>query len=75
MVQSERPSGAATLRFDDNRVKEQIKRIQEYVWARHVDGSDSYDHSIGEDDAIQTLDSFYSGIGNRNSIGSRNGSP
>lgn len=67
MDQSERPSGAATLRFDDNRVKEQIKRIQEYVWARHVDGSDNYDHSIGEEDAIQTLDAFYSGIGNRNS--------
>ncbi|MEM8883800.1 MAG: SUMF1/EgtB/PvdO family nonheme iron enzyme [Planctomycetota bacterium] len=48
-------------------MKEQIKRIQEYVWARHVDGSDNYDHSIGEEEAIQTLDAFYSGIGNRNS--------
>ena len=67
MESSERPSGATALRFDDNRVKEQIKRIQEYVWARHVDGSDNYDHSIEEEDAIQTLDSFYSGIGNRNS--------
>jgi len=67
MDQPERNGGAATLRFDDNRVKEQIKRIQEYVWARHVDGSDNYDHSIDQDEAIQTLDSFYSGIGNRNS--------
>ena len=67
MNQSQRQSGAATLGFNENRVKDQIKRIQEYVWARHVDGSDSYDHSISEDEAIQTLDSFYSGIGNRNS--------
>jgi len=67
MDSSERPSGATALRFDDNRVKEQIKRIQEYVWARHVDGSDNYDHAIDEEEAIQTLDSFYSGIGNRNS--------
>ncbi|MFI5403302.1 MAG: formylglycine-generating enzyme family protein [Planctomycetota bacterium] len=59
-------SGAATLP-PHNRVKDQIKRIQEYVWARHIDGSDHYDHSIGEDEAIHTLDAFYSEIGNRNS--------
>jgi len=67
MDQPDRTGGAATLRLDDNRVKEQIKRIQEYVWARHVDGSDDYDHSIDETEAIQTLDAFYTGIGNRNS--------
>ena len=67
MDQQERTGGAATLRLDDSRVKEQIKRIQEYVWARHVDGSDNYDHSIDETEAIQTLDAFYTGIGNRNS--------
>jgi formylglycine-generating enzyme required for sulfatase activity len=47
-------------------VKDQIKRIQEYVWARHIDGSDHYDHSIDEDEAIRTLDAHYSEIGNRN---------
>ncbi|MHC4953233.1 MAG: formylglycine-generating enzyme family protein [Planctomycetota bacterium] len=48
-------------------MKEQIKRIQEYVWARHVDGSDNYDDSIDEAEAIRVLDEFYAGIGNRNS--------
>ncbi len=55
------------MRVEGNRVKEQLKRIQEYVWARHVDGSDDYDHSVGDEEAIQFLDKFYSGIGNRNS--------
>jgi formylglycine-generating enzyme required for sulfatase activity len=58
---------AATLPMDDARVKEQLKRIQEYVWARHVDGSDNYDHSIDEQEAIEVLDRYYSEIGNRNS--------
>jgi serine/threonine-protein kinase len=57
--------GAATLPVQ-NRVKDEIKRIQEYVWARHIDGSDHYDHSIDEDEAIRTLDAHYSEIGNRN---------
>ena len=56
-----------TLRLDETRVKEQIKRIQNFVWARHVDGSDKYDHSIDEQEALRTLDGFYSEIGNRNS--------
>ena len=56
-----------TLRLDETRVKEQIKCIQNYVWARHVDGSDKYDHAIDEHEALQTLDAFYSEIGNRNS--------
>lgn len=59
-------SGAATLP-PQSRVKDEIKRIQEYVWARHIDGSDHYDHSIDEDHAIRVLDAFYSEIGNRNS--------
>jgi len=59
-------SGAATLP-PQSRVKDHIKRIQEYVWARHIDGSDHYDHSIDEDEAIRVLDSHYSEIGNRNS--------
>ncbi len=59
-------TGAATLPLQ-SRVKDQIKRIQEYVWARHIDGSDHYDHSIDEDEAIRALDAFYSEIGNRNS--------
>jgi formylglycine-generating enzyme required for sulfatase activity len=44
-----------------------IKRIQEWVWARHIDGSDHYDRSIDEDQAIHALDAYYSEIGNRNS--------
>jgi len=63
----ERTGGAVTLRLDETRVKEQIKRIQNFVWARHVDGSDKYDHSIDEQEALRTLDGFYSEIGNRNS--------
>ena len=59
-------SGAATLP-PQSRVKDEIKRIQEYVWARHIDGSDHYDRSIDEDQAIQALDAYYSEIGNRNS--------
>ncbi len=47
--------------------KDQIKRIHEYVWARHVDGSDHYDRSISEEEAIEVLDAYYSEIGNRNS--------
>jgi formylglycine-generating enzyme required for sulfatase activity len=60
------PTGAVTL-LPQSRVKDEIKRIQEYVWARHIDGSDHYDHSIDEDEAIRVLDAFYSEIGNRNS--------
>ncbi|HEX5136796.1 MAG TPA: SUMF1/EgtB/PvdO family nonheme iron enzyme [Planctomycetota bacterium] len=48
-------------------MKDEIKRIQEYVWARHIDGSDHYDHSIDEETAIRVLDAYYSEIGNRNS--------
>jgi len=48
-------------------VTNDIKRIHEYVWARHIDGSDHYDHSITEDEAVRQLDSYYSEIGNRNS--------
>jgi serine/threonine-protein kinase len=48
-------------------VTDEIKRIHEYVWARHIDGSDHYDHSISEEDAIRALDTYYSEIGNRNS--------
>jgi|GEM_PF-1856315 len=59
--------GAVALPFDESRVEEQIKRIHEYVWARHVDGSDHYDHSIHDDEAMQVLDQYYSAIGNRNS--------
>ncbi len=59
--------GAAASAACETRVEEQIKRIQEYVWARHVDGSDHYDHSITEVEAIKVLDEFYSTIGNRNS--------
>jgi len=60
-------SGAATLPFDENRVKEQIKRLQQYVWERHIDGADHYDHSITDEQAIRELDAYYSEIGNRNS--------
>jgi len=58
---------SATLPRNESRVKDEIKRIQNYVWARHVDGSDQYDHSIDEDQAIRVLDEFYSEVGNRNS--------
>ncbi len=47
-------------------MKDEIKRIHEYVWTRHIDGSDKYDHSITDEQAVETLDEFYSGIGNRN---------
>ncbi len=57
----------ATLAQNENRVKDEIKRIQEYVWNRHVEGSDRYDHSIDEEEAVRILDEFYSGVGNRNS--------
>ena len=59
--------GAATLPRDESRVTDDIKRIQEYVWARHIDGSDHYDHSITEEEAVRQLDEHYSAIGNRNS--------
>ncbi|MHC4971113.1 MAG: formylglycine-generating enzyme family protein [Planctomycetota bacterium] len=52
---------------DEIKLRDQIKRIHEYVWARHVDGSDHYDRSISEEDAIAALDAYYSEIGNRNS--------
>ncbi|MFQ5843905.1 MAG: hypothetical protein ACE5JG_02850, partial [Planctomycetota bacterium] len=48
-------------------MKEQIKRLQEYVWARHVDRSQKYDHSVDEEEAIRLLDQHYSQIANRNS--------
>jgi len=48
-------------------VKDEIKRIQDYVWARHIDGSDHYDASVDEEAALRVLDSHYSEIGNRNS--------
>ena len=67
MVRPEDSGGTITLPLDESRVKDTIKRIHEYVWARHIDGSDHYDHSIVEDEALQALDEFYSGIGNRNS--------
>jgi len=67
MVRPEEPSGATTLPLEDSRVQDKIKRIHEYVWARHVDGSDHYDHSIDDAEARATLDAHYSGIGNRNS--------
>jgi len=57
----------ATLPRNESRVKDEIKRIQNYVWARHVDGSDQYDPAIDEDEAIRVLDEFYSEVGNRNS--------
>ena len=66
MARTEEPSGALTLPLEDSRVKDTIKRIHEYVWARHVDGSDHYDHSIEEEEALSVLDAHYSGIGNRN---------
>jgi serine/threonine-protein kinase len=67
MTRPEGTGGAATLHPNENRVKDQIKRLHEYVWARHIDGSDHYDHSINEEDAIRILESHYSEIGNRNS--------
>lgn len=66
MVITERPAGATTLPIDETRVKDEIKRIQEYVWARHVDGSDKYDHSMNDEVALRVLDAFYSEVGNRN---------
>jgi formylglycine-generating enzyme required for sulfatase activity len=52
---------------DETKLKDAIKRIHEYVWARHVDGSDHYDRTISEEEAVRTLDAYYSEIGNRNS--------
>jgi hypothetical protein len=53
--------------LDESCVKDTIKRIHEYVWARHIDGSDHYDHSIDEEDALAILDKHYSEIANRSS--------
>jgi len=59
--------GAETLPREESRVTDEIKRIHEYVWARHIDGSDHYDHAISEVDAVGDLNAYYSEIGNRNS--------
>jgi len=56
----------ATLAPDDSRVKDQIKRIQDYVWAVYIDGAQARE-PIDEQEALQTLDAFYSEVGNRNS--------
>jgi len=56
----------ATLAPDENRVKDQIKRIQDYVWAVYIDGSQSHE-AIDENEALETLDAYYSEVGNRNS--------
>jgi serine/threonine-protein kinase len=56
----------STLAGGESRVKDKIRRIHEYVWSRHIDGSDHYDHSVDEDEAIGILDAHYSEIGNRN---------
>jgi serine/threonine-protein kinase len=56
----------ATLAPDDSRVKDQIKRIQDYVWAVYIDGTQPREQ-IDEQEALQTLDAFYSEVGNRNS--------
>jgi len=66
MVLLERTVGVSATALEESRVKDDIKRIQEYVWARHIDGSDKYDHSITDEAAIRILDGFYSEIGNRN---------
>jgi serine/threonine-protein kinase len=52
---------------DESRVTDEIKQIHEYVWARHIDGSDHYDRSISEENAVRDLNAYYSEIGNRNS--------
>ena len=48
-------------------MKDKVKRLQEYVWARHIDRSTNYDHSVDEEEAIGFLDEYYSQIANRNS--------
>lgn len=67
MAHLEDSGGATTLPPNADRVKDTIKRIHEYVWARHIDGSDHYDHSIEEQEALNTLDEHYSAIENRSS--------
>jgi formylglycine-generating enzyme required for sulfatase activity len=67
MVSTDEAGGAVVLPLQQDRVKDTIKRIHEYVWARHIDGSDRYDHSIDDEEAIGLLDAHYSEIGNRNS--------
>jgi len=66
MTQMERTAGAPSLPATD-RVKDEIKRIQDYVWARHIDASNHYDPTVDEDEAVRILDAYYSEIGNRNS--------
>ncbi|MGQ0613625.1 MAG: formylglycine-generating enzyme family protein [Planctomycetaceae bacterium] len=48
-------------------MKDDIKRIQDYVWARYIEGSDHYDTTVQDDEAIRVLDGHYSEVGNRNS--------
>ena len=68
MAHLEDSGGAATsLSPNADRVTDTIKRIHEYVWARHIDGSDHYDHSIDEQEATDLLDAHYSAISNRSS--------
>jgi hypothetical protein len=49
-------SGTTAVSLGSDRVKDTIKRIHEYVWARHIDGSDHYDHSISDAEALALLD-------------------
>ena len=65
-MEQSKNGGIVTLPRRDTGVKDEIKRIQEYVWARHIDGSDHYDHSIDEVEAIAALDKHYGAVGNRN---------
>lgn len=63
----EESGGTSLWPLDESCVKDTIKRIHEYVWARHIDGSDHYDHSIDEEDALAVLEKHYSEIANRSS--------
>ncbi|MHC4957142.1 MAG: formylglycine-generating enzyme family protein [Planctomycetota bacterium] len=60
-------SGTTAVSLGSDRVKDTIKRIHEYVWARHIDGSDHYDHSISDAEALALLDEHYAAIANRSS--------
>jgi serine/threonine-protein kinase len=60
-------SGTTAMSLGSDRVKDTIKRIHEYVWARHIDGSDHYDHSISDAEALAALDEHYAAIANRSS--------
>jgi formylglycine-generating enzyme required for sulfatase activity len=41
-------------------LKAKVAKINDYVWARYIDVTDDYPHQLDENEALQTLEEFYS---------------